>query len=82
MTTRPLNFPVTCKHHTCWGQDGLSYYGAFYKAIVIVDVLSFCTTVDIALSRGFSVIPTNIENEDDLFSLSQQQKAIFSKKEK
>ena len=80
MTTRSLNFPVACKHHICWGQDGLAYYGAFFKAIVIVDVLSFCTTVDIALSKGCSVIPTNIENEDDLFSLSQKQKAILAKK--
>lgn len=52
MKTQSLNFPVAHKHPVCWGQDGLAYYGTFFKAIVIVDVLSFCTTVDIALSKG------------------------------
>lgn len=80
MTTDSLNFPISCKHHICWGEDGLSYYGAFFKAIVIVDVLSFGTTVDIALSKGSSIIPTKIENEDQLISISKQQKAIFAKK--
>ncbi len=82
MRTSPLNFPITCKHHICWGRDGLSYYGAFFQAIVIVDVLCFCTTVDIALSKGCSVIPTKIEDEGQLLSLSQQYKAVLAKKRK
>lgn len=80
MNRQPLNFPIACKHHICWGQEGLSYYGAFFKAIVIVDVLSFCTTVDIALSKNCSIIPTKIDNEDQLLLLSQKQKAILAKK--
>ena len=80
MIIQSLNFPIAHKHHVCWGQDGLAYYGAFFKAIVIVDVLSFCTTVDIALSKGCSVIPTKIENVDMLLSLAYQQQAILAKK--
>ena len=52
MTTQSLNFPIAHKHHICFGQDALSYYGSHFLAIVIVDVLSFCTTVDVALFRG------------------------------
>ncbi len=80
MPIQPLNFPIECKHHICWGQDGLAYYGAFFQSIVIVDVLSFCTTVDIAISKGCSIIPTKIENEDELLSLSQERKAVLAKK--
>ncbi|MDP1608257.1 MAG: 2-phosphosulfolactate phosphatase [Chlamydiales bacterium] len=68
------------KHHICWGQDGLAYYGTFFSAIVIVDVLSFCTTVDMALSKGCSIIPTNIEDENLLRSISKERKAILAKK--
>ncbi len=80
MTKQLLNFPIAYKHHICWGQDGLSYYGAFFEAIVIVDVLSFCTTVDIALSKNCSIIPTKIDNESELLLLSQKQKAVLAKK--
>jgi len=75
-----LNFPVARKHHICWGQDGLTYYGEFFNAIVIVDILSFSTTVDIALSKGCSVIPTEIEKEDQLFALAKEYKALLTKK--
>lgn len=57
-----------------------SYYGSHFSAIVIVDVLSFCTTVDVALAKGCSIIPTKIKNEDELQSLAQQHKAILAKK--
>ena len=80
MPTQPLNFPIACQHHVCWGQDGLTYYGAFFKAIVIVDVLSFCTTLDLALSKGSSIIPTKIEHEDELLALSKHHHAILAKK--
>lgn len=80
MTGNLLNFPIVHKHHICWGQDGLTYYGDFFAAIVIVDVLSFCTTVDVAISKGCSVIPTKIENKGQLLSLAKQQQAILAKK--
>jgi 2-phosphosulfolactate phosphatase len=80
MTPAPLNFPIANKHHFCWGQEGLTYYGAFFEAIVIVDVLSFCTTVDIALAKGCSVIPTRIDNKDQLVALSTKHHAVLAKK--
>ena len=80
MTSKTLNFPIPNKHHLCWGIDGLSYYGTSYSAIVVVDVLSFCTTVDIAISRGGSIIPSAIENECLLQSLAEKQNAILAGK--
>jgi 2-phosphosulfolactate phosphatase len=40
-----------------WGVEGLLALQAASDAIVIVDVLSFSTAVDIALSKGASVLP-------------------------
>ncbi len=75
-----LSYPIACKHHVCWGQDGIAYYGAFFSAIVIVDVLSFCTTVDLALSKECSIIPTSLKDETQLLSLAERQGAILAKK--
>jgi 2-phosphosulfolactate phosphatase len=40
-----------------WGLEGLLALEATSDAVVIVDVLSFSTAVDIALSKGASVLP-------------------------
>ena len=40
-----------------WGVEGLLGLQASSDAVVIVDVLSFSTAVDIALSKGASVLP-------------------------
>jgi 2-phosphosulfolactate phosphatase len=40
-----------------WGLDGLYAIGPSSEAIVIVDVLSFTTAVDVAVARGATVLP-------------------------
>jgi len=46
-------FDLRCE----WGLEGLLALQPASDAVVIVDVLSFSTAVDIALSRGASVLP-------------------------
>lgn len=45
--------PVACE----WGQHGIQALREHAAVLVIVDVLSFSTAVDVALARGASVIP-------------------------
>jgi len=40
-----------------WGPEGLQHISSGRSAVIIVDVLSFATSVDIALSRGATVLP-------------------------
>jgi 2-phosphosulfolactate phosphatase len=40
-----------------WGEDGVRSLAPEVHALVIVDVLSFTTAVDVATSRGASVLP-------------------------
>jgi 2-phosphosulfolactate phosphatase len=46
-----------------WGVEGLRALQPTSNAIVIVDVLSFSTAVDIALSKGASVLPYGWKDE-------------------
>jgi 2-phosphosulfolactate phosphatase len=40
-----------------WGPEGVEVLGADCAVLVIVDVLSFCTTTDLVLGRGGRVLP-------------------------
>ena len=46
-----------------WGEDGLRALAPFATTIVIVDVLSFSTAVDIAVSRAAAVYPARWKDE-------------------
>jgi 2-phosphosulfolactate phosphatase len=40
-----------------WGREGVVTLGTHCAVIVIIDVLSFCTAVDVAIGRGAEVLP-------------------------
>ncbi len=44
-----------------WGLEGASDIGVGADVIVVVDVLSFCTAVDLGLSAGLQVVPLAAE---------------------
>lgn len=53
MRTNRAGFNVRC----AWGRRGLAKVAPGSDVVVIVDVLSFCTTVDVAVSHGATVVP-------------------------
>jgi 2-phosphosulfolactate phosphatase len=46
-------FEIRCE----WGREGLRAVGSVSKVVVIVDVLTFTTAVDVATARGAAVFP-------------------------
>lgn len=46
-----------------WGREGVLTLGTRCAVIVIIDVLSFCTAVDIAVGRGATVLPLPSDDE-------------------
>lgn len=46
-----------------WGEDGISNLKSWADVIIIVDVMSFCTCVDIIVSRDSIVYPYRFKDE-------------------
>jgi 2-phosphosulfolactate phosphatase len=59
VTFDQAEFQVRCE----WGLPGLRELGAVSDVIVIVDVLSFTTAIDIATARGGVVFPYSLKGE-------------------
>ena len=59
MTFDQAEFQVRCE----WGLAGLRELGAAADVVVIVDVLSFTTAIDIATARGAVVFPYPLKGE-------------------
>lgn len=64
-------WPIRCE----WGAAGIAALAPSCDALVIVDVLSFSTSVDIAVGRGASVYPYP-GHDDGLLEFAAQHQAI------
>jgi 2-phosphosulfolactate phosphatase len=59
ITFNQQEFQISCE----WGLHGIRQLAPHCDALVIVDVLSFCTSVDIAVGRGAWVYPYRFRDE-------------------
>lgn len=66
-------FEVRCE----WGEAGLRFLAPLADAVVIVDVLSFSTCVDVAVARGAMVLPYRWR-DDSAVAFAQQQGALLA----
>lgn len=57
MTGRPEHRQHAHRVRLEWGVEGAALLAAECAAVVVVDVLSFCTAVDVVVGRGASVLP-------------------------
>ncbi|PPJ38655.1 hypothetical protein C5E45_07025 [Nocardia nova] len=55
-----------------WGREGVEQLGPECGALIIVDVLSFSTSVDIAVSRGGRVLPLPLRHADPRAALEAE----------
>ena len=58
-----------------WGEHGARVLARTCRALVIVDVLSFSTAVDVAVSRGALVLPSPLRNMSALAEYAAAQRA-------
>jgi 2-phosphosulfolactate phosphatase len=47
-----------------WGREGAELLAAECAAVIVVDVLSFCTAVDVAVGRGAAILPQRSSDGD------------------
>jgi 2-phosphosulfolactate phosphatase len=47
-----------------WGREGAELLAAECAAVIVVDVLSFCTAVDVAVGRGAAILPQSWSGGD------------------
>ncbi|AWX56343.1 phosphosulfolactate phosphohydrolase [Brevibacillus brevis] len=62
-----------------WGYEGVEHVGAASDMIVIIDVLSFSTCVDIVTGRGGIVYPYQVKDESAL-TFAKQKAALLAGK--
>lgn len=59
-----------------WGGEGLAAIGAGVDTVVIVDVLSFTTCVDVAVGRGAVVYPFTYKDRDRIAEFAASKLAV------
>ncbi len=64
-----------------WGEAGVRHLAPQCQAVVIVDVLSFSTAVDVALGRGASVLPYRWK-DDSAIRFAEQHGALLASHER
>ncbi|WP_424951892.1 2-phosphosulfolactate phosphatase [Deinococcus sp.] len=64
-----------------WGEAAITHLAPGCEAVVIVDVLSFSTAVDVALVRGASVFPYRWR-DDSAARFAQEQNALLASHER
>jgi 2-phosphosulfolactate phosphatase len=61
-----------------WGEHGVRVLAERCDVIIVVDVLSFSTTVDIATSRGAAVFPFASRNAAQAAAFAEQHHAVLA----
>ena len=75
---QPSSGTARCVVELEWGTPGLAALGERTAAIVIVDVLSFSTSVDIAVSHGATVLPCPRWQEGDAKRYAEHENALLA----
>lgn len=72
-------FDIRCE----WGLEAVERLAPVSDVVIIIDVLSFTSCVDIAVSRGATVYPyRSLDGEDKSESFAQEKNAILASKKR